>query len=604
MITFPKPDVEQFFQTYVIRQFGLSADESRLVFSGSVNGKFNLWAIDLKGETSYPFPLTYNDQACGFIKLDPEGRHILTSFDRDGNENFQLQALQWDGGQPLPLLEAAPSDKHYFVHLSEDGKRIYYCTSKDNPNYMNSRVLDLETMEDQLLLEGKDAATIIDSVSSDEKTFTYIKSYGNTYSLCYVHQEGKEDRCITPDEGLAHIAGDVNYVEDHLLMFATNYDSEYTYMAQYDLSNSTFQPVLRFDQESVSQLRWHKDSRTLFIVTEKGVEDKLYTYSLDSGELQSIPLPADIVDQITVAKSGHVYVLARGAIKPFNIYRYQDRAWMKLTNNVMTGLSEDELVAPEVVTYPSFDGMEIEALLYRAKDDVANGYTVFWPHGGPQAAERKQFRAMFQYIIAHGYNIFCPNFRGSTGYGSSFVKLIEQDWGGGARKDCLEGMEWLFAQGISSREKLFVMGGSFGGYMTLLLAGRNPEYFRAAIDIVGVSNLFTFYNSVPDHWKPMMEQWIGDPVRDRERFITDSPITYLDTMTNPMLIIQGANDPRVVKEESDQIVKALQAMGRDVEYLVFEDEGHGIVKKENEKIAYRRMVEFLDRCKQGTLQPH
>lgn len=266
-----------------------------------------------------------------------------------------------------------------------------------------------------------------------------------------------------------------------------------------------------------------------------------------------------------------------------------------LTHNVLTGLTEKDLSYPDVVTYSSFDGMEIEALLYRPNPETANGYTVFWPHGGPQAAERKQFRAMFQYIIAQGYHIFCPNFRGSSGYGSSFVKMVEQDWGEGPRKDCLAGMDWLFEQGISSPEKLFVMGGSYGGYMTLLLAGRNPEYFRAAIDIVGVSNLFTFYNSVPEHWKPMMELWIGNPERDKERFIKDSPITYLDHMVNPMMIIQGANDPRVVKEESDQIVEALQAQGRDIEYLVFDDEGHGITKKENEKVAYARIVEFLKR---------
>jgi dipeptidyl aminopeptidase/acylaminoacyl peptidase len=597
MISFPKPDVEQFFQTYLIRQFGVSKDESRLVFSSTMNGKFNLWALDLEGETAYPYPLTYNDQACGFIKLDPEGRHILTSFDRDGNENYQFHALSWNGGDPVALFEAAPEDKHFFVHLSEDGKRVYYCTSKDNPKFMNSRVLNLETMDDQLLYEGKEAATELAAVSPDEKSYVYTKIYANTHALSYVHQEGVEDRCLTPNEKVIHVAGDVHYLEDHLLLFATNYESEYTYIAQYDLTNGSFQPVCQIERESVKNLSWHKDSRTLYILTGLGVEDRMYTYSIDSGELTQIPLPTDIMDQLIVARSGQVYLLGRGAAQPHNIYRYKDGTWTMITKNVMVGLSADDLCSPEVITYSSFDGMEIEALLYRANEAVANGYTVFWPHGGPQAAERKQFRAMFQYIIAQGYNIFCPNFRGSSGYGSTFEKLVEQDWGEGPRKDCLAGMEWLFEQGISSREKLFVMGGSYGGYMTLLLAGRNPEYFRAAIDIVGVSNLFTFYNSVPEHWKPIMELWIGNPERDRERFIKDSPITYLDTMVNPMLIIQGANDPRVVKEESDQIVEALRAKGRDIEYIVFDDEGHGITKKANEKIAYRRMVEFLERCK-------
>jgi prolyl oligopeptidase PreP (S9A serine peptidase family) len=596
MIEFPKPDVEQFFQTYGIRTFGISADESRLVFSSSLNGKFNLWAMELEGETSYPYPLTYNDQIASFIKLDPEGRHILTAFDRDGNENYQFHALPWNGGEPMPLFEEADADdKHYFVHLSEDGKRLYYATSKDNPSFLNSRVYHLDTKADQLLLEGQVTSTNMCAVSPDEKTIAYTQMYANTYYVSYVKREGEEPLCLTPSPEQVHISGDVLFASNDQVIFATDYESEFSYVATYDIAQQKFEPLCRIDRESIQLLRYHKDSRTLYIVTEKGVEDRLYAYSLDKGELTDIPLPSDIVEQLNVTKSGNLYLLARGAVKPLNIYRYADGAWSMITKNVLTGLTDEDMVTPEIVTYPSFDGMEIEALLFRAKDHVANGYTVFWPHGGPQASERKQFRSMFQYILAKGYHIFCPNFRGSTGYGSSFVKLVEQDWGEGPRKDCLAGMDWLFEQGISSREKLFVMGGSYGGYMTLLLAGRNPEYFKAAIDIVGVSNLFTFYNSVPEHWKPIMERWIGDPERDKERFIKDSPITYLDDMVNPMLIIQGANDPRVVKEESDQIVEALRAKGRDVEYLVFEDEGHGITKKANEKIAYARMVEFLQR---------
>ncbi|MEC0257950.1 hypothetical protein PAEVO_37810 [Paenibacillus sp. GM2FR] len=596
MIEFPKPDVEQFFQTYGIRTFGISADESRLVFSSSLNGKFNLWAMELEGETSYPYPLTYNDQIASFIKLDPEGRHILTAFDRDGNENYQFHALPWNGGEPMPLFEGADADdKHYFVHLSEDGKRLYYVTSKGNPSFLNSRVYHLDTKEDQLLHEGEVTSTEMCAVSPDERTIAYTKVYANTYYVSYVKREGEEPLCLTPSPEQVHISGDVLFAGNDQVIFATDFESEFSYVARYDIPQQKFEPLCRIDRESIQLLRYHKDSRTLYIVTEKGVEDRLYAYSLDSGELTAIPLPSDIVEQLNVTKSGNLYLLARGAVKPLNIYRYADGAWSMITKNVLTGLTDEDMVTPEVVTYPSFDGMEIEALLFRAKDHVANGYTVFWPHGGPQASERKQFRSMFQYILAKGYHIFCPNFRGSTGYGSSFVKLVEQDWGEGPRKDCLAGMDWLFEQGISSREKLFVMGGSYGGYMTLLLAGRNPEYFKAAIDIVGVSNLFTFYHSVPEHWKPIMERWIGDPERDKDRFIKDSPITYLDGMVNPMLIIQGANDPRVVKEESDQIVEALRAKGRDVEYLVFEDEGHGITKKANEKIAYARMVEFLKR---------
>lgn len=139
------------------------------------------------------------------------------------------------------------------------------------------------------------------------------------------------------------------------------------------------------------------------------------------------------------------------------------------------------MVEPDVVTYESYDGMEIEALLFKAKPEHDNGHTIFLPHGGPQAAERKMFRSIFQCFLNRGYTIFAPNFRGSTGYGSSFTKLVEQDWGGGPRLDCVAGIEWLLAQGITDREKLFLVGGSYGGYMALLLHGRHPEYFKAIV---------------------------------------------------------------------------------------------------------------------------
>ena len=203
-------------------------------------------------------------------------------------------------------------------------------------------------------------------------------------------------------------------------------------------------------------------------------------------------------------------------------------------------------------------------------------------------------RSMFQFLVSRGYSIFAPNFRGSTGYGLAFTKMVEGNWGEGPRLDNIAGLEYLYENGLAERDKTLLMGGSFGGYMALLLHGRHPEYFKAVVDIFGPSNLFSFIESVPEHWKPIMNQWVGDPVKDFDKLTEFSPITYLDTMTKPMLIIQGANDPRVVKQESDQIVKALQEKGREVKYLVLDDEGHGFSKKENEILVNRTILEFFD----------
>ncbi|QHJ70632.1 S9 family peptidase [Planococcus halotolerans] len=591
MIIFPKPTVEQFFRTYTISDFTVSRDEQRLIFSSNLNGNVNLWAMDLP--SGFPYLFAQRNESVSFIKIDPENRFVLAGYDKDGDENHQIYALPYEGGLPQTLITGELDEKYFFSHLSDDGKRLYYMTSNGNPTFLNTRVRNLEDGSDTLLLEGEGGVTELSAVSDNEEAFVYSRAFANTYVTSFV-KIGDETHNLTPDASQVHIASDPVFTDDNTIYFVTNFDSEYNYVAKFEIETKEFSRVVSIEDESVESLKWHKESETFYITTEKGVSDYLYRADLKMEDPVKLEAPAASIDKVLVTKSGAVYLLGRSATVPHNIFRLEGGTeWTQLTKNNVLGLESEDMVEPDVVTYKSFDGMEIEALLFRAKPEHDNGHTIFWPHGGPQAAERKIFRSMFQCFLNRGYSIFAPNFRGSTGYGASFVKLVEQDWGEGPRLDCLAGIEWLFEEGISDREKLFLVGGSYGGYMALLLHGRHPEYFKAVVDIFGVSDLFTFYNSVPEHWKPMMERWIGNPERDKERFIKDTPTTYLDGMVKPMLVIQGAKDPRVVKEESDQIVAKLQEAGRDVEYLVLEDEGHGFSRKENEIEVYSRMLEFL-----------
>ncbi|SFB08301.1 Dipeptidyl aminopeptidase/acylaminoacyl peptidase [Lentibacillus halodurans] len=592
MITFPKPTVEQFFRTYVMTGFDVSADEQRLVFSSNLDGKMNLWAMNLPD--TYPYLFAHQDESCSFIKFDPENRYILAGFDQDGDENHHIYAIPYDGGIPKPLVTGDPQDKYFFTDLSDDGERVYYMTSEDNPSFLNTRVRNLKNDSDTLLNIGEISPTELAAVSENEHAFVYLRAFANTFVTGFVKM-GDETFHLTPDPEKVHVTFDPVFVDDNTIYFSTDFDSEYQYVAKFDLAKQEFSEVLALEHESVKQLKLNKENNALYLVTENGVTDVLYRYDMETGSLTKLASPVDVIEQIKVTKAGNLYVMGRSATIPHNIFQSQDdEQWKQLTNNRVLGVTSDDMVEPDVISYKSFDGMEMEALLFKAKPEYDNGYTIFWPHGGPQAAERKSFRSMFQCFLNWGYTIFAPNFRGSTGYGSSFVKLVEQDWGEGPRFDCVAGIEWLFDNGITDRDKLFLVGGSYGGYMTLLLHGRHPEYFRACVDIFGPSDLFTFVNSVPPHWKPIMDRWLGDPERDRERFVKDSPVTYLDGMTKPMLVIQGAKDPRVVKEESDNIVAKLQEKGRDVEYLVLEDEGHGFSKKENEINVYKRMLDFLE----------
>lgn len=589
MVSFPKPGAEQFLRTFSIGDFAVSPDEKQLVFSTNLSGKYNLWAMNLP--STFPTQLTFNNQSCHGLLYDKQGRFIIAGFDDDGNENAQFYGLPLQGGTLQPIINEEGTRNTGMI-LSEDGIKLYYTSSKGNPSFLNTYKYDLETGAEELVLEGETTPTLTIGISPNEETLLYMIGYSNTHSLLYA-KRGNDHILLTPSTDSQHTVSDACFVTDNLIYFLTNYNADFTYLASYNLKTNEFTKVKDIENESFTTLKYDQQKQRLYIVSEKGVEDAVYMYGLGSDEWVEIQTPCSIIDKLVVTKSGNLYMLGGTATKPDNIYRFTDNEWTSLTQYTVPGVDQSELVEPEVITYTSFDGLEIESLFFKAKKENDNGEIIFWPHGGPQAAERKFFRASFQFFLNNGYSIFAPNFRGSTGYGLAFMKMVDGDWGYGPRLDNVAGLDWLIDNGYAEKGNILLMGGSYGGYMALLLHGRHAEYFKAVVDIFGPSDLFSFVNSVPEDWKPMMDQWVGNPERDKEKFIEYSPITYLETMTKPMLVIQGANDPRVVKEESDQIVQALKDKGREVEYMLLEDEGHGFSKKENEIAVYQKILSFF-----------
>lgn len=551
MVKFDKPDVEQFFQTLTVENFTVSPDEKQLVISTNLNGHFNIWGMDLPNQ--FPYPLTFNNQSVNFLTYAKTGEFMVAGFDTDGDENTQIYALSPQGGK-LVSLRSRVGERHFFNHLTNDGKRLYYSTTAGNATFLNNYIYDIETGEDNLLLEGSTAPTSIEAVSPDEKSFVSGKQFGNTYSLAYVHL-GAEAILLTPETKEQHTVSEALYTSESEIYFLTNYNSDLTYLAKFDLEAKEFKKVLEINKEDFSSIHFSKEDQSLYLVGSYGVEDRLYEYQLKSEELKEVKAPTSVVEKVIVMPSGNLYIQGRTSTRPNNVFvsKNHGESWEELTQFRIPGVPDEMLVEPTILTYPSFDGLEIEALLFKAKEEYSNGHVILWPHGGPQSLERKWFRSMFQFLLNRGYSIFAPNFRGSSNYGLKFMKLVEGDWGHGPRLDNLEGLEWLIKEGYVDRDKILLLGGSYGGYMSLLLHGRHAEYFKAVVDIFGPSNLFSFVDSVPEFWKSFMIQWVGDPVKDKAKFIEDSPITYLDGMTKPMLVIQGANDPRVVQKNPTKL---------------------------------------------------
>jgi len=320
---------------------------------------------------------------------------------------------------------------------------------------------------------------------------------------------------------------------------------------------------------------------------------------LASGTELSLPaIPLGVIGALTVAPDGSsiAILLSRPShsneVFVVDLKRQETR---QLTHGMLGGIDESTLIEPELITYPTFDGKQIPAWLYRPKGEGPFP-VVLSIHGGPEAQELATYNygGLYQYLLSRGIGVLAPNVRGSTGYGISYQKLIHRDWGGDELKDFEAAAKYLQSLPWVNADKLAVYGGSFGGFATLSCVSRLPQYWAAAVDIVGPSNLVTFAKAVPPTWRAIMKSWVGDPETEVEFLMSRSPITYVDQIRAPLFVIQGANDPRVVKAESDQIVERLRARGVDVRYDVYEDEGHGFTKRSNMLKAMGSIAEFLE----------
>ena len=288
--------------------------------------------------------------------------------------------------------------------------------------------------------------------------------------------------------------------------------------------------------------------------------------------------------------------------RPDTIYVYDmiSKELKKLTETLNPEINANDLVAAEVVRYPSFDGLKIPAIYYKPLDATKRNKVpaLVWVHGGPGGQSRTGYSSLIQYLVNHGYAILAVNNRGSSGYGKTFYKMDDLNHGDKDLKDCIWGKKWLQTQDYIDAEKIGIIGGSYGGYMTMAAMTFTPDEFKVGVNIFGVTNWLRTLKSIPPYWESFrnaLYKELGDPTTaDSVRLYEISPVFHAHKVKNPVMVLQGANDPRVLKIESDEIVAGIEANGITVEYVVFDDEGHGFRKKENEIEGYGKVLTFLE----------
>ncbi len=321
---------------------------------------------------------------------------------------------------------------------------------------------------------------------------------------------------------------------------------------------------------------------------------------------KNIDLPAfDNMDITNVGfssdeKSMRFY--AGGSHTPSNLFVYdlETKKQTKLTDVLNDEIQAQDLVTAEVIRFKSFDGLEIPAIYYKPHQASADSKVpaLVWVHGGPGGQSRQNFSSMIQYIVNHGYAVLAVNNRGSSGYGKTFFQMDDLNHGDKDLKDCVEGKNWLAQQPEIAAEKIGIIGGSYGGYMTMAALTYAPEEFAVGVNLFGVTNWIRTLRSIPPWWEAQKEALyleLGDPnSADSVRLRKISPLFHTDKVTKPLIVLQGSKDPRVLQVESDEIVAGVRKNGVPVEYVLFEDEGHGFVKKKNQIEAYSRVLKFLD----------
>ncbi len=597
-----------FEQFTAIRRYGLGAmsfspDGEELAYTVNTSGQINLWRQSTTG--GFPHQLTlYSERTVRAVAWSPGGQHIAFIADEHGDEFTHVYLIPAQGGQPEQLTDA--SQTQHFVEgnsWSPSGRYLaFYANDRDEHTNMDVLVRDIKAGAVRRVLAGN-ALYGFAGWSPNGKRMLAVDFRSNTNQDLYV---------LDPRDGahrlLTEHDGDVKYqpgpwaANSAGFYFLTDEGREFTGLAFYNLRDYSWRWV-ETPEWDVENVAGSADGRYLAWVVNQDGYSRLNVRHLKTGQLLKLPdLPPGVMVNLVFSPSGDKLALMWmtpthcAEIFVLNLRR---RTLTQLTQSMLGGIDERHLATPKLIRYPTHDERKIPAWLYKPKGASATNKVpvILSIHGGPEAQERPLYiySGAYQYWASRGIGVLAPNIRGSTGYGKTYQKLIHRDWGGDELKDIEQAAQYLLALDWVDPKRLGVFGGSFGGFATLSAVSRLPDYWAAAVDIVGPSNLLTFVKAVPPHWRRFMDEWVGNPETDRDLLTERSPITYVDQIKAPLFIIQGAKDPRVVKPESDQIVEKLRARGVEVRYDVYEDEGHGFTKRENELKAWRDTAEFFEK---------
>jgi dipeptidyl aminopeptidase/acylaminoacyl peptidase len=591
--------VKQFFAIRPIFSISVSPNSKNIAYITNTDGLPNIWSIPING--GWASQVTLHDNAVKTLKYSPKKKEIIFESDVSGDENLQLFLIGEKGGEAVCLSPGHRGSQVLHAEFNKKGNKILFASNKRDKRFFDTYIYDLNEKKEECIYTSENINVEMPSGwSKDERYIIFTRFYSNSNLDILLYDRNTQEMLnLTEHEGSMK-----NYYarfdrNDHTIYFLSDYEREFNGLAYYEIKSGMNKWLITEDWDVTGYMFSKSGKYLLYSINENG-NTKLKLKNTKSGKTSALKLPkGNCLDMEITPDEKKIVLIYDEPDNPNDIlvYNIKDKKFKQITFSMIGGIPRDEFTIPKDIHYESFDGLTINSNLYIpkwVKQDESNP-AVIWPHGGPEWQERNNFNKFFQVLTNRGYIVIAPNFRGSTGYGKTFQSLIYKDWGGAEFKDVLGSYDYLIKTGFVDRNKIAVVGGSFGGFMTLTCITKAPDLWKCAVDIFGPSNLVTFQKSIPEHWKPAAYLLVGDPEKDKELLFERSPINFVDKIKCPLLIVQGANDPRVVKTESDQIVEKLKSQNKAVEYHVLDDEGHGFSKVANSIKVWEHICEFLDR---------
>lgn len=574
----------------------LSPDGETVAFRWAVSGEPQLWLVAADG--GFPRQLTFGGSVT-FFEWTPDGAHLLVARDANGNEREGYNLLSLDGTSERQILPQTTAFRS-FGAFSPDGTRFTYSSTERNGLDYDIYIADLETARTRLVFQGSYQFNVAGWQPNGSLLIVTEDRGEDAHDVHLLDIETGEFKTLfKPDVAAAHT--NFEWLPDGSGFYmATNVDREFTGLARYSLQTDTLEYIETPDAD-ISNVDLSLDGRVLSWVSNEDGYSRLHALDVDTNEALQTPQLQDGVYTLNAAKAvGRTAIRVSGPATPGDIIVW-DLASGDTTQPFVSslgGLDPDSFVAPESLTYPARDGIELQGFLYLPKNaaQLDTPPVVVQIHGGPTAQSRPTFRPIEQYLVNNGIAVFAVNVRGSTGFGKTYSRLDNQEKRLDSVRDLVDTVAFLSQDDRLDTNRIAVMGGSYGGYMVNAVLGSYPGVFDAGVSAVGVSDWVRALQEAGPSLKASDRVEYGDIREDRwQKFYAEnSPINNADKINVPLLVTHGVNDPRDPVTESDRIVEAVRGNGHEVVYFRFPDEGHSIRKRPNRVAYYRALSRFLE----------